>query len=446
MVSGSDLHLDPHSNPAVARLLAGGAILYREHRAENLSPDVSLVIASAAIGSDNPEILAARERGIRIVSRADFLGELMAAHKGPKIAIAGTHGKTTTTGMIGVMLQHAGLDPTVFVGGEVAQLGGNVRIGKQEGPFVAEACEAYSSFLSLNPDIIVLTNIEAEHLDHYGTPENVLKGYQRFLENLRPLIGEIVINADDLNTLEVLGGINFPYLLHTFGMGHDAQFRAAHITEEGRTAFDWISPTGQAHITLKVPGRHNVMNALAAATVGRLLEIPEADIAAGLSAFRGAGRRQEILGEIPFADGSILVMDDYAHHPTEIRATLDALRSAYPRRRLVPVFQPHLYSRTRDFLPEFAKVLSEANVLLVTDIYAAREAPLPGVHAADIAQKAGVLHPQAKALYLPEKRDIPEMLAALVCPGDLVVFLGAGDIRDEGEAFVQLLQERSAKG
>ena len=193
-VSGSDPGADPQEVPAIARLLAQDARIYRTHRAENLADDVDLVVASAAISDANPEIAEAKRRGLRIVSRAEFLGELMAAHRGPKIAVAGTHGKTTTTAMIGVMLQHAGLDPTVFVGGEVPQLGGNVRIGSETGPFVAEACEAYDSFLYLKPDIAVITNIEADHLDHYGTEERMFESFHRFYQNVR---STVVFCVDD---------------------------------------------------------------------------------------------------------------------------------------------------------------------------------------------------------------------------------------------------------
>ncbi len=442
-VSGSDPNADPDTNPAAARLHAGGATLYRAHRAENLAADVDLVVASAAIAEDNPEIQAARRCGVPVMSRADFLGELMDAHPGPTIAVAGTHGKTTTTGMIGVMLQQAGLDPTVFVGGEVTQLGGNVRIGSAEGPFVAEACEAYDSFLSLKPDIAVITNIEADHLDHYGTLENVYTSFRRFLAGVSRNSGRLVACLDDSGVQDVLAGMG-ALPLWGYGMESEAAIsRAANLDLSRTAAFDWIEGESCMRIRLHVPGRHNVLNALAAATVGHLLKVPAEAIAEGLAAFHGAGRRQEILGEVAIKDGSVLVMDDYAHHPTEIRATLTALRAAYSDRRLVAVFQPHLYSRTRDFLPEFAAALAQADALIVTDIYAAREAPMEGVRAADIVQQTSERNPNAPALFLPDKREIPATLAALIQPNDLALFLGAGDIRAQGEAFLRLLQRRN---
>ena len=445
-VSGSDPNADPAVSPAIARLQQGGATLYRDHKAGNLAADVDLVVASAAVAEDNPEVRAAHGRGVRVVSRADFLGELMAAHRGPKIAIAGTHGKTTTTGMLGVLLQNAGLDPTVFVGGEVAEMGGNVRVGSADGPFVAEACEAYDSFLSLKPDIAVLTNVEADHLDHYGTAERVQAAFVRFLQNILPG-GTIVACADDPGAQAVLSRFLSTASV-TYGMSDPtAQMQAHSLQLDAQTAFTWgdaTDPACDTRILLQVPGRHNVLNALAAATVATLLHVPVAAIADGLRAFHGATRRQEILGEAPLEGGTVLVMDDYAHHPTEIRATLDALRGAYPQRRLVAIFQPHLYSRTRDFLGQFAEALAAADALIVTDIYAARETAIEGVRASDIVNLAQKLHAAAPIFYLPDKAAIPGALAALARPGDLTVFLGAGDIRVQGEAFLRLLQERSA--
>ncbi len=451
-VSGSDPNAHPDHNPAIARLAAGGATLYTAHRAENVARDVDLVVASAAIGDTNPEIAIARERGIPIVSRAEFLGQLMAAHSGPKIAVAGTHGKTTTTGMIGVMLQHAGLDPTVFVGGEVRELGGNVRIGSPDGPFVAEACEAYDSFLYLKPDIAVITNIEADHLDHYGTFDNLLAGFQKFISNI-PTVNRngMVVCADDANIRRLIHENKHPIQLYTYGIdvykqSPTARLCAYNIHLGTKSYFDWrcvgASLYWDAPIMLNVPGKHNIQNALAAAMVGLQIGVNSQAIAEGLAEFRGATRRQDVLGEGRFNaedTESILVMDDYAHHPTEICATLDALRGAYPDRRLVAIFQPHLYSRTRDFLDGFGQSLALADDLIVTDIYAAREQPIEGVNARDILDRAVAHNPALPAVFVPDKNDIPKMLAGLARPGDVCVFMGAGDIRDQGEAFAALL-------
>ena len=440
-VSGSDLCADPDENPAIARLLAGGAAIHQNHAAENLADDVDLVVATAAVSEANPEIAEARRREIRVVSRAEFLGELMAAHPGVKIAVAGTHGKTTTTAMLGVMLQSAGLDPTVFVGGEVPQLGGNVRIGRPTGPFVAEACEAYDSFLHLKPDIAIITNIEADHLDHYGTERGVYDGFYNFLRGLSA-DAVIVPCLDSMGVWQTLAIFNSNEMPKISGYAIEderPESKAEHLDLDRKTAFDWRIKNETVRINLSVPGRHNVMNALAAATVANLLDVPKEKIAAGLAAFRGTERRQEILGEA----GGVLVMDDYAHHPTEIRATLDAMRHAYPTRRIVAIFQPHLYSRTRDFLGEFAFELSKADALIVTDIYKARETPIPGVDAADIATLAKKQKPDLAALHLPDRQTIPAALRTLARPNDLMLFLGAGDIREQGEQFVRLINERN---
>ena len=446
-VSGSDSHADPASNPALARLIAHGATYHLGHRRENLARAITLVVATAAAAAENPEIAEAHARGIRVVSRAAYLGELMAAHRGPKIAVSGTHGKTTTTGMIGVMLQQAGLDPTVFVGGEVAQLGGNVRVGGPNGPFVAEACEAYDSFLHLRPDIAVITNVEADHLDHYGTEDGVFAAFGRFLANLRDG-GSIAACADDAGVRRLLdsqaGGLHGRSVLYGIqAETAEVQARSVHLGEQPTFVLAGPALNSEMPVRMHVPGRHNIENALAASAVGTLLDLSPGEIAAGLAAFRGAERRQDILGEFEVGAATALVVDDYAHHPTEIRATLAALRGAYPDRRTIAVFQPHLYSRTRDFLPEFARALSQADVLIVTDIYAAREAAIEGVRAADIVDLARQERPGLDARFVQDKRAIPAMLRDMVCPGDLVVFMGAGDIREQGESFVN---RRTAAG
>lgn len=452
-VSGSDLHADPQDNPALQRLIKRGAAIFQGHAAEHLCPETDLVVVSAAVPADNPEILAARERGVRVVSRADFLGELMAAHPGPKIAVAGTHGKTTATGMIGVLLQQAGLEPTVFVGGEIPQLGGNFCIGSETGPFVAEACEAYDSFLSLRPDIALITNIEADHLDHYGTYENVLAAFRQFLAQV-PEKGTIILCMDDagVRRMEQEPGIAAEIVHYGIEFGIDAPqgiHFAGRISLGNRPKFAVDYRHGDTksvlNMRLQVPGRHNVLNALGAILVGATLNLSGEQLISGIGMFQGAVRRQEILAEVAGPRGSILVMDDYAHHPTEIRVTLEALRAAYPDRRQVVVFQPHLYSRTRDFLEEFADALSTAEALIITNIYPAREKPIPGVHAADIIQKATALNAEALRFYLPDKKDIPYTLMALAHPNDLILFMGAGDIREQGEAFAALLQARQQK-
>lgn len=439
-VSGSDPHAHSDVNPAITRLLQGGARIFDFHSAENLGPDVDLVVASAAIPEYNPELQEAQRRGVPVLSRAAFLGQLMKAHKGPTIAVAGTHGKTTTTAMIGVMLQEAGKDPTVFVGAETPQLGGNARIGSPSGPFIAEACEAYGSFLHLQPQYAIITNIEPDHLDYYHTKANVLRAFAQFASSTSPQ-GALILCEDDPGIQQLLLEFVPHCPLYLYGISQ------ADILQEGETLrFVWKAEGHSLRIALQVIGRHNLLNALAAATLGHLLGLTEEQIANGLARFAGTERRQQLLGTVPLPEGPIRVFDDYAHHPTEIRATLAAIRQIAPRGRLLVVFQPHLYSRTRDFLMEFADALVEADAVIVTDIYPAREQPIAGVHAADIVHAIAKQRPSIPAIFLPQKADAPKMLRALARPNDTVLFLGAGDIGDEAHVFFKLLQSEGLAG
>src|SRR5579862_9256694 len=390
-VTGSD----PSANEATERLIAGGATIYRQQVAENITgqhrPD--LVVVTAAVHEDNPELVSARAAGIPVVSRAKFLGTLMAESRGPRIAVSGTHGKTTTTAMVAEVLLAAGMDPTVLVGGEYAPIGGNVRIG-QGGALLTEACEAYDSFLSLRPDIAVITNVEADHLDHYGTEQRVLDAFVAFARQTSA-DGCVVWCAEDAgasNAAPQLSRSTEPrarLVAYGFEPCGDACVWAEAVEHAGRTtSFTVHRRNGSENaalgeVTLHAPGMHNVLNALAAVTVGLEVRASFAQIAEGLAAFQGTGRRFQVHGE---AEG-VLVIDDYAHHPTEIRATISATRDAYPGRRLLAVFQPHLYSRTRDFMDGFAQALSLADAVVVTDIYAAREQPIPGVSVPELVKR-----------------------------------------------------------
>lgn len=437
-VSGSD----PHGNAATERLAAQGAVVYSSQTAENITRErPELVVATAAIPPDNAELAAAREAGIPVEWRAEFLGRLMAEYGGPTIAVAGTHGKTTTTAMVAEVLLAGGLDPTVLVGGEYAPIGGNARIGA--GPtFLTEACEAYDSFLSLHPQITVLTNVEADHLDHYGTEENVFAGFRKFvLQTTDALVwcsedaGALRLTHDDLQMDE--GPRRVSYGFAPYGAN---SVWAEDVVSEGRRSFytlrwqrDGEIQPGSARVSLNVPGRHNILNSLAAAAVGIEAGLDLKAIADGIGAFAGTGRRFETLGEV---DGA-LVIDDYAHHPTEIAATLAAARTAYPDRRLVVAFQPHLYSRTRDFMDSFAEALGTADAIVITDIYPAREKPIPGVNVTDLVRKIAERAPDRSLLYAPTKPEAVEALRWLSREGDLVLTMGAGDIREVGEKLFQ---------
>ncbi len=402
------------------------------HEAHHLN-GATLVVASAAVKKDNPEMVAARAKGLPVISRAEMLGRLMARYP-RSIAISGTHGKTTTTGMTAMALEAGGLDPTVLIGGDLPAYGGNARLGASD-VFLAEACEAYDSFLDLDPQIAVITNIEADHLDYYGDLENILRSFRKFL---RQVTGTAILPGFDENARALAEDLRLapsaPALV-TYALGGDVTLRTEDLDAQGM-APSYVAvwqgePLGR--ITLGVPGMHNVANSLAAVAVGLTLGVPFSKIADGLRAFVGTGRRFERLGETP---GGVVVVDDYAHHPTEIRATLAAAHRAYPGRRIVAVFQPHLPSRTRDFKTEFAESFGDADHVVLTDIFLAREQPLEGVTGAGLAaltaDRRGVDH----VSYVADKTALPARLAEMVRPGDLVLTLGAGDIRTAAEGLL----------
>ncbi len=425
LVTGADPQANPHHNPAVARLLQKGAAVYTAHSAGNLPAEADMVVVSAAVPQNNAECEEAQKRGIPILSRARFLGRIMQAHTGPRVAVAGTHGKTTTTSMAGVMLQHASAAPTVLTGGEARQLGGNLLLGDPQGPFVAEACEAYGSFLELHPNFALLTSVEADHLDYYKNMQGVREAFGAFLHNLAEQQGTLVYCADNAEAAMLAAQSRcrlLPYRLSD----------AEELLEAPFPSFVWRGE----QVRLRIPGLHNIQNALGVLTLGEALGLAAKEAAQGVNSFEGVGRRLEFLGEAAVEGGKVQVIDDYAHHPAEIDATLAALRLACPHCRLVAVFQPHLYSRTRDFLPQFAESLGRADAVVVTGIYPAREAPIPEVRASDIVSLLASQQPCIPAVYLPDAADVPCLLRGFVKDGDAVAFLGAGDIRDQAEAFL----------
>ena len=430
-VTGSDLR---ESATLAALRREGGIRAEAGHEARHLN-GATLVVASAAVKKDNPELVAAREKGLPIISRAEMLGRLMARYP-QSVAISGTHGKTTTTGMTALVLDAGGLDPTVLIGGDLPAYGGNARLGGSD-VFLAEACEAYDSFLDLDPKIAVITNIEADHLDYYGDLPNILRSFRKFLSQVT---GTIILGTYDQNTRELaqtLRTVPNGAALITFALGGDVSLRADALDTCGPgPSYNavWRGET-LGRITLGVPGLHNVVNSLAAVAVGLTLGVPFDRIAEGLRAFTGTGRRFERLGETP---SGVLVIDDYAHHPTEIRATLAAARSAYPGRRLLAVFQPHLPSRTRDFKTEFAESFGDADHVVLTDIFLAREQPLDGVTGAGLAALTADRRGADHVSYVADKAALPARLAEMVRPGDVVLTLGAGDIRAAAEGLLGL--------
>lgn len=424
-VTGSD-----RSESAVtSRLQQAGIPIAIGHDAQNVG-QADLVVATAAVHDDNVEIQEARRRAIEIVSRAEMLGRVMADYR-VRIGIAGTHGKTTTTAMVGAVLMEAGLDPTVLVGGDWRRIGGNARIGRSD-VFVTEACEAFDSFLYLKPSIAVVTNIEPDHLDYYGDFEAVLRSFRAFVSGVDP-DGAVIASGDDRKTIDLADGRR----VMEYGFSQEALLRAAEYRPLGLGGAAEIVLDGHllGTLELSVPGEKNVLNALAAVAVGLELDVPFEIAARALAGFTGVDRRFEVLGEI----AGVMVVDDYAHHPTEIETTISAARQLRPT-RLVAVFQPHLYSRTQHFLDEFAASLSLADEVIVTDVYAAREEPIRGAGAEDIARLIND-RLQGRARFIPKKEDIPDLLLEEVEAGDLVLILGAGDISDVGREFAKRLKQ-----
>jgi UDP-N-acetylmuramate--alanine ligase len=423
-VSGSDLV----ENTATKRLQAKGAQIFRGHRAENVA-QAALLVVSAAVPRDNPELLAARQRGIPVIQRGEMLGRLMAQYQG--VAVAGTHGKTTTTSMVALILERAGLDPTVLVGGELNDIGGNAKLGY--GPYlVTEADESDGSFLLLTPQYAVVTNVEADHLDNYRDLGEIQAAFAAFLQG-QPANGAAVLCADD-KTLRGLAD-QLPNAI-TYAVHHEnAHYRALAPELEPFSARFGVSFQGQylGTIRLGIPGLHNVANALGALAVTRAIGVDFDTAAAALAGFRGVKRRFQTLAIV----NGVRVMDDYGHHPTEVAATLAAARNAATG-RVICLFQPHRYSRTKHLAEQFAATLREADCLLVTDIYAAGEEVIPGVSARQIVDAIVPAKGQVVE-YVPQKEALVSRTLQLAQPGDLVLTLGAGDIWRTGVQLVERL-------
>ena len=430
-VTGSD----QRESDTTRRLRDLGIKVEIGHRRENL-PDVDLVVVSAAVPTDNPEVVAAAERRVPVIPRAEMLGRLMSSYK-HRIAVAGTHGKTTTTSMTALVLIEAGLDPTVLVGGDLDEINGNARLGRSD-VVVAEACEAFSSFLHLRPSVAVITNVDADHLEHHGSLENIKDAFRRFLGQV-DRGGCVIACGDDgqtRNTLSSLGEAQFR--LVTYGAGEDVDLRAVDIDVDSPRASFSCCYRGEhlGRMSLGAPGMQNVLNALAAAAVGIEQGVDFAAVQRALARYTGAARRFEILGEA----AGVMVVDDYAHHPTEIAATLAAARRGW-RRRVVAVFQPHLYSRTRFLLNSFAESLADADRVIVTDIYAAREKPIDGVSAEQIVEAVNS-NGLKRAEYIADKTQVAAHVLPDLRADDMVIVMGAGDIRVVGE---QILGELSGR-
>lgn len=418
-VSGSD---QSDSN-ATKRLQAMGATIFKGHAADNIA-GADVVVVSSAIKTDNAERLAAKAQRIPVVPRAEMLAELMRFKRG--IAIAGTHGKTTTTSLTASVLREGGLDPTFVIGGQLLSAGANAQLGSGEW-LVAEADESDGSFLRLNPLVAVVTNIEADHLENYGGDFNRVKqAFSEFLHRL-PFYGLAVLCIED-EEVRVLAH-EMPRHCITYGFRPEADVRATDISQvAGQMHFTMHLPDGKTQaVVLNLPGNHNVLNALAAAAIAWQLGVSREHIANALQKFQGIGRRFNIKGELALREGSALLVDDYGHHPSELAAVFAAARGGWPEKRMVVAFQPHRYSRTRDLFDEFTAVLSSADAVVLTDVYAAGEAPVLGADAKSLARSIrarGRLDP----VVVGAASELRSVLADVLKDGDLLLLMGAGDI------------------
>ena len=431
-VSGSDLR----RNEAVERLEGLGAKVFIGHRAEHVE-GAHVLVYSSAVAPDNVEVQAARRRGIPVIPRAEMLAELMRLKYG--IAVAGTHGKTTTTSMIGAVLAEGRLDPTIIVGGRLSSLGGNARLGQGEF-LVAEADESDGSFLRLSPTIAVVTTIDAEHLDYWGSLEAIREGFLAFINKV-PFYGSAVLCVDQPDVQALIPRVDRRVV--SYGLESAAHVTARRVILSGLSSRFQVVAGGEVlgECALHVPGRHNVLNALAAIAVALDLDVPFEAVQKALAGFSGVQRRFQVRGRA----GGVTVVDDYGHHPTEIRATLAAARAGFDR-RIVTVFQPHRYTRTQHLRQEFATAFAEADVLLVMDIYPAAERPIPGVTAEDLTEAIRAQgHPDV-AWVGGDKDQVVERLVRTVQPGDLVLTLGAGDVGQIGPELLRRLQAEAPGG
>ena len=425
-ITGSDIN----ESKVIQNLKEKGADIYKGHDTTHLT-DADVLVYSSAVNKDNPEIIAALGKNIPIIRRAEMLGELIAL-KETSIGVAGTHGKTSTSSMIGAMLSQAKLDPTLVVGGLVRNINTNSLLGEGD-IIVVEADEFDRSFLSLQPTIGIITNIELEHTDCYEDLYDLQNAFTQFA-NASPFYGAVIIGNQSPAAAEIIPNIKRPII--TFGLTKKSDFYANDIihnkSETTFTVFYRGNNLGVIH--LQVPGEHNVLNALASIALGIEMNIPFHDIAAGLESYKGVRRRFDIKGE----ENGVMVVDDYAHHPTEVRVTLNSARNGW-NRRIIAVFQPHLYSRTKAFYQEFAIALMEADILVITDVFPAREKPIEGITGkmvADFAKKSG----HKNIFYLENLENLEKKLDNLCQPNDMVITIGAGNIWRYAESYINHLK------
>ncbi|WP_459933899.1 UDP-N-acetylmuramate--L-alanine ligase [Fundidesulfovibrio butyratiphilus] len=422
-VTGSDMS----QSPVVKRLMRLGATIYIGHGRENLG-QADVLVKSTAIGEENPEVEEARSRGIPVIPRAEMLAELMRLRAG--VAVAGTHGKTTTTSLLAHIFGEAGLDPTVIIGGRLNAMGTGARLG--EGQYlIAEADESDGSFLCLSPVITVVTNVDADHLDFYPDLDAIDASFIKFCNSV-PFYGANVVCLDDPGVSRIVSRINRPVL--TYGLTAPKARLKGVVKKSGETSVFDVLLDGQfwAEVTLNHPGRHNVQNALGAIGVALEAGLPKDAVLRGLAGFGGVGRRFERKGEA----GGVLVVDDYGHHPAEIKATLATAKACYPDRRLVVLFQPHRFSRTQALFGDFCKTFDDVDDLVLTEIYPASEKPIPGVSGQSLAQGIRQVS-QTRVTFVPDFEAAYHALAAMLRPGDLLLTLGAGNVWQVGARYLE---------
>ena len=437
-VSGSDIK----SSSVTDRLIALGVKVYFGHQAENVE-DVDVVVTSSAVDRSNPEVMIAYEKRIPVIPRAEMLAELMRFRFG--IAVAGTHGKTTTTSLTTMMLAEGGLDPTFVIGGRLNSAGSNAKLGLGK-YLVAEADESDASFLYLQPMMAVVTNIDQDHMETYGGSYGRLKEtFIKFLHQL-PFYGLAVLCSDDLGVQEILADISKP--VKTYGVNEAADVRAINIVQDGlRTHFTVLRWGGlpELQVTLNLPGWHNMLNALAAITIATTLGVEDQAIIKALSEFKGVGRRFQINGDLEYQGGKLTLVDDYGHHPRELAATLEALRQAWPTRRKVVVFQPHRYTRNRDLYEDFVAVLSGVDVLILLDIYAAGETPIAGADGKALSRSIRI-RGQVDPVFVQDRDDLVGILASIVQKEDVILTMGAGNVGQIASELPTKLKEALAHG
>jgi len=421
-VSGSDLVV----NATTKRLTAFGATVYQGHAAANLGA-ADVVVVSSAVNEQNPEVIAARQKNIPVVPRALMLAELMRFRQG--IAVAGTHGKTTTTSLIASILAEAGMDPTFVIGGKLEAANANAKLGTGE-YIVAEADESDASFLHLTPVMAVVTNIDQDHMETYEHSFDKLKSaFVEFLQQL-PFWGMAVVCIDDANIREILPRVTKPVM--TYGFSEDARIRAKNVrADDGKMHFTVQRINGvttEFDVTLNLPGNHYVLNALAAIAIASELNVPDVSIIKALKEFKGVGRRFERYGEVAAKNGgSFTLIDDYGHHPVEMQAVIAAARAAFPERRLVLAFQPHRYTRTRDCFEDFVRVISSADAVVLTEVYAAGEAPIVAADTRSLIRAIRVAG-KVEPLFVESTNDLPQAILGLAQDHDVVIVMGAGSI------------------